>query len=712
MIDIDRRIELFKQGYWETPGGLDTSNFDFDWRPEPWDRPFIHQFGTQHQKTGGPRFVIPEAEGIKHHSHQHAIKLPDPANRCWRPLLANCTIDYSWHPDETEEPYIYIFGSQWYPAEIMKTFQYRMPGATEKKYVSNITATLLPNKDRWEIPEDISDDFDYSWVPHPFDPPEYNYQFGTQHQKTGGPKFIRQGATSVKYVSDLVATKLPNRNKRNWRPLLPNIGDESFDWSWHPDDTVPPSTYVFANQHHAHQPTLLYRVPEATEKTLMPQVVKLLPKPDNFEVLVEDDIEFDFSWLPDPNEPPMNFVFGNQWYDSVTMPTVKFINNETSVVKYMDDIVATIKSNPRKFRVIEPVSDFDYSWRPDPNEPAYNYIFGNEYHSAEFMPTLMYRVKGATETKYLDTVKPTLAIEKVSFEDSIFDAVMEHDFQTKYVHFQNTNHPLDYKMAIPKYDPEREYVHLYEDCAIVPNGIKSHLFDKLTDYPYVVTDKLMGYVKPLDIIFISNGESCAEDNYNHLVSLNLPNRIVRVSNVNGRVASQYAAANASESPWYFLINAKLKVSEDFDFNWQPNIMQTRKHYIFRARNPINGLEYGHMAMVANNKKLTLATKGLGLDFTMESPHEVVNILSGTAVFTSAWDAWRTAFREMIKLCCNDDQESIDRGSAWINKGEGEFGEYSKNGARDAVDYYTHVGGDFDKLKLSYDWAWLYDRFAK
>jgi hypothetical protein len=135
-------------------------------------------------------------------------------------------------------------------------------------------------------------------------------------------------------------------------------------------------------------------------------------------------------------------------------------------------------------------------------------------------------------------------------------------------------------------------------------------------------------------------------------------------------------------------------------------MKTRKHYIFIAKNPINGLEYGHMAIVANNKKLTLATKGTGLDFTMESPHEVVDILSGTAVFTSAWDVWRTAFREMIKLCCNDDQESIDRGSAWINKCNGEFGEYSKQGARDAVDYYTHVCGDLDKLKLSYDWAWL------
>ena len=64
-IDLNKRYELFKRGYWEVPEGLNTSNFDFNWRPDPYDRPYIHQFGTQWQKTGGPRFVVPENEGVK-----------------------------------------------------------------------------------------------------------------------------------------------------------------------------------------------------------------------------------------------------------------------------------------------------------------------------------------------------------------------------------------------------------------------------------------------------------------------------------------------------------------------------------------------------------------------------------------------------------------------------------------------------------------------
>ena len=552
-------------GYWEIPDDLDCSEFDFSWRPDPYDPPLIHQFGTQHQKTGGPRYVVPGHEGTKYYDTQRAIRLPTKEIREWRPLQPNCSIDWSWHPDDNDPPLIYIFGNQWYDVDIMPTIQYRVKGATEKKYVTDFKARLDVCMDRWVQPNFEEYDFDYSWVPHPHEPPLI-WVFGTQHQENGGPKYICEGATEKKISKDQICT--------------------------------------------------------------------------------------------------------------------------------------VIKGNTKPFREILPTVSYETTWHPNEDDPPYTYVFGNEYHTPEFMPTVLYRVKGAYETKYVKDVKAQLKIEKVPFEDSIFDAVMEHDFKSKYVHFQNTQHHLDYKMAIPKYDPEREYCHLYENSAIVPDIIKKHLVEKLTDYPYIVQDKLMGYIKPLDIIFISNGETCAEENYQALIDLNLPNRIIRVTGVDGRVNSQRAAADASETPWYFLVNAKLKVDKDFDFNWQPNIMQTRKHYIFRARNPLNGLEYGHMAIVANNKKLTYNTVGKGLDFTMESPHEVVDMLSGTAVFNSSWDIWRTAFRECIKLCDSIDEVSKERLNIWCTVGE------SSLGANDAVEYYNSVNGDMNELMKSYDWKWL------
>jgi hypothetical protein len=313
----------------------------------------------------------------------------------------------------------------------------------------------------------------------------------------------------------------------------------------------------------------------------------------------------------------------------------------------------------------------------------------------------MYKSKMSEGNNYIKTIQAELTVDKFSYTDSIFDSLMEHKFHSAYAHFVNGESKVDYSTL----KNDKISVHLLGDEAIVPRSAKIHMYDKLTDNDDVIVHSVPS-TKLLDIVFFSNGESCAEENYQHLLSLNLPNRIVRVDGVNGRVASQHAAANSSNTEWYFLVNAKLKVNKDFDFNWQPNIYKSSRHYIFRAKNPLNGLEYGHMAMVANNKKLTLQTEGKGLDFTMESNHEVVDLLSGTAVFNSEWDIWRTAFRECIKLCHAGDVESKQRLEVWTTVGEG------TKGALDAVSYYNEVDGDFDKLKLSYDWTWLYNRYAK
>jgi hypothetical protein len=132
---------------------------------------------------------------------------------------------------------------------------------------------------------------------------------------------------------------------------------------------------------------------------------------------------------------------------------------------------------------------------------------------------------------------------------------------------------------------------------------------------------------------------------------------------------------------------------------------------------VNGLEYGHQAIVANNKTLTLNTIVTGLDFTMDSEHEVVNVNSGIGMYnTSVWDTWRTSFRETLKLKFhtenNEDLEAKFRLSAWLNLGEGEFGEYSTMAALDACRYYESVNGELDKLRLSYDWAWLHSHFKQ
>jgi hypothetical protein len=187
------------------------------------------------------------------------------------------------------------------------------------------------------------------------------------------------------------------------------------------------------------------------------------------------------------------------------------------------------------------------------------------------------------------------------------------------------------------------------------------------------------------------------------------NRVHVVKGVNGRVAAYHAAARASTTPWFFAVFAKLEVNKDFDWAWQPDRMQQPKHYIFHAGNPVNGLVYGHQAMIAYNRQLALENTGVGLDFTLDQAHEVVPILSGTAMYAETpWMAWRTAFREALKLRASlPDVENEYRLNMWLSDaGEVKNADWSRFGAEDAVEFYKEVKGDPTELRKSYEWAWL------
>ena len=258
----------------------------------------------------------------------------------------------------------------------------------------------------------------------------------------------------------------------------------------------------------------------------------------------------------------------------------------------------------------------------------------------------------------------------------------------------------------------------------VPRDVKQYLKTQLYDYPYLDRNSHFVEDAPLDIIYISNGEPDAEKWYERLkysVFYSKSNgeftRLKRVQNVNGRAAAYKAAAELSDTPWFFAVFAKLEVEQKFDWDWQPDYWQEPKHYIFHARNPVNGLEYGHQAIIAYNKKLVLETTDTGLDFTLARAHEVVPVLSGTAHFNqNPWMTWRTAFREVLKLRQFMDTEPTleteHRLDTWLTRAEGEFAEWCLRGAQDAIEYYESVNGNQEKLMLSFDWAWLKDYYAK
>jgi hypothetical protein len=120
-------------------------------------------------------------------------------------------------------------------------------------------------------------------------------------------------------------------------------------------------------------------------------------------------------------------------------------------------------------------------------------------------------------------------------------------------------------------------------------------------------------------------------------------------------------------------------------------------------------------MIAYNCGLVLANNNPGIDFTLSQPHESVPLLSGTAQFNQdPWTTWRTAFREVVKLkhfmAVSPTIETEHRLDTWLTVASGDYSEWCLRGARDAVDYYDQVAGDYDQLMLSFEWAWLRERF--
>ena len=252
--------------------------------------------------------------------------------------------------------------------------------------------------------------------------------------------------------------------------------------------------------------------------------------------------------------------------------------------------------------------------------------------------------------------------------------------------------------------------------SIAPRDVQAHLGKQIYDYPYIIKQK-QEYLTPnlLDIIYISNGEPEAERWYTHLAQT-CGRTVKRVIDVDGRSQAYKAAAELSTTPWFWAVFAKLEVMPEFDWSWQPDWLQEPKHYIFNSRNPVNGLEYGHMGVIAYNKKLVLDTDNPGLDFTLSRAHAVVPRVSAIAHYNTTPElTWRTAFRECIKL--KDDVvktasvESTYRMDTWLTVADGDHAEFSLLGASDAVEYYNKVNGDYTELMRSYEWSWLREYYS-
>lgn len=485
---------------------------------------------------------------------------------------------------------------------------------------------------------------------------------------------------------------------------------------------------------------------------------------------LSDYSNWDFLWEPKPWESHQRHAWASQWqidsgtylipvtgftetnYHTETIPrknsystylidhhnlerttVINQLPNFEKTIRHTDSYKETLsriaKSTTEEYIwVCSSVCDytnFDFSWHPDPWQTEMVHVFPS--NEQKFGDTFYIHVPS-----FLKIEQPLLEYYPLNFVDiSVprwFPNIHIHNQDTHVDIVKSTNFSSPIEIfTIKDIDSVPITVPLWTSSmrtitptsagastVIVPRTAASYISTQLYDYPHIDKKHYCDIDRPLNIIFISNGESNADKNWDHLWNF-IPagHRVIRIKDINSRVDAYRAAAEASDSPWFFAVFAKLEVDPKFDWSWQPDRMQQPKHYIFHAKNPINGLVYGHMAMIAYNKKLVLENAALGLDFTLDQLHEVVPILSGTAYYADdKWMAWRSAFRECIKLKHSlPNIENEYRLNQWLTVNNGtDLGEWSCIGAKDALDYYAKVNGKFDELKKSYEWNWLNEYF--
>jgi hypothetical protein len=491
--------------------------------------------------------------------------------------------------------------------------------------------------------------------------------------------------------------------------------------------------------------------------------------------------QFDFTWQPDPWESQYQHIFATQWqrdgggvfrskstpigdhYQTIfkahrkedqanvifidhgnagsstqlerlcqlglNVKRVDFFNSYLHVMVQESSI--SIQPNLWFINSICDYTNFDFGWHPDQFQldvvhaiATTNQKFGDTF----YINTKAFNIK-AREFELLDwfdinytedQIVPRLACTAIYHiaDTPLEQAVGNVQFDFPYAIFIKDQ--TDVSNYVPKIWVQKTWpvdVSIGTGSATIVSRESLAFFR--TESERTVNILTQNAQKPLDIVYIGNGERDEQVNWDHLLQ-NAPKgdqTVHRVSGINGRAAAYKAAAKLSQTEWFFTVFAKLKINPNFNWNWHPGKQQQDKHYIFYSHNPVNGLEYGHQGLIAYNKRLVLETDDWGLDFTLSRPSEVVPIVSGVAHFNiDPFTTWRTAFREVIKLVYNNHHEpSADnslRLQTWLTKAQGEFAEFSIKGATDAVEYYDSVDGKYSELLLSFEWDWLKSYYGR
>lgn len=376
-------------------------------------------------------------------------------------------------------------------------------------------------------------------------------------------------------------------------------------------------------------------------------------------------------------------------------------------------------------------SDFDFEWEPPQWEQKQIHCWasGNQKYGDTFLiPVAGWKQQQPDhlhwfrDVNYHDAGVDRLPWPATEYGTAdLTQTILDTDFPSEYHLFLVDNNKSTHTDTEPSLWGEKPHQLISfstgNSMNLVPRRAKERLKTQVYDYVHLVRTRAT-QDDPQDIIFISYDEPQADQNWHTLVA-RFP-QAQRLHGVEGMETALKQAAAMSKTPWFYAVFAKTRLHEDWDFGFQPDRWQSPKHYIFNSINASNGLVYGHMGMILYHRDMVLNAPEWrdvrGLDFTMSFPTESIPLISVYGEFaTSPYHAWRTAFRECVKLYIwNQKHPSVEsdyRLHVWTNCSHGDHAQWVKTGARDGVEFAVKTRS-YQELKNTFRWEWLKQYFQE
>lgn len=219
----------------------------------------------------------------------------------------------------------------------------------------------------------------------------------------------------------------------------------------------------------------------------------------------------------------------------------------------------------------------------------------------------------------------------------------------------------------------------------------------------------------IPVYFLHNGEDNMEENWNRLCQKT--NAAVPIRAPGTIFESHKHIASNCPTDRFYVVDGDSWIVDTFNFGKVIDL-KPKSVAVFRAKNPVNGLVYGHGGIKLFSKDCFSAERLDRPDMTttLADTYIKVNVLASEHRFNyTPYATWRTAFREAVKLSAginknNNDQESLDRLNMWLNAGlEAKFGYFSVQGARAGEMYAAQPIADLNKVN---DFAWIEQRFKE